>query len=168
MSRTFTRSKPLAAVIGAVLGALTVGATASPASAQARVEVGLLDCAVEGGAGFIFGSTKELRCEFRHSGGRTEPYFGVIKKFGIDIGATSGGFIRWVVMAPTTEIGDGALAGNYGGVSAEATVGVGLGANALVGGMDQSFALQPFSVQSQSGLNFAAGVASLELRSAGN
>jgi hypothetical protein len=57
----------------------------------------------------------------------------------------------------------GALAGNYVGVGASAAVGVGGGANALVGGSGRSFTLQPFSAQAQTGVNLAAGVASLEL-----
>jgi hypothetical protein len=37
-----------------------------PANGQAveRVELGVLECAVDGGTGFIFGSTKDLRCTF--------------------------------------------------------------------------------------------------------
>jgi len=57
----------------------------------------------------------------------------------------------------------GALAGTYTGVSAEATVGLGLGANVLLGGSNKSFALQPISVQGQVGVNIAAGVARLDL-----
>ena len=44
------------------------------------------------------------------------------------------------------------------------TAGVGVGANALVGGSNNTIALQPVSVQGQTGLSIAAGVASLELR----
>ena len=133
--------------------------------AQERVEIGLLDCVVGSGRGFIFGSTKDLHCEFRATDGYVEPYFGAIKKYGLDIGSTDSSVIRWAVLAPTRNYEPGVLDGEYVGVSAEATVGVGLGANALVGGFGKSFALQPFSVQSQSGLNFALGVAELDLRS---
>ena len=57
-----------------------------------------------------------------------------------------------------------ALAGNYGGASAEATVGAGVGANVLVGGSNRTIQLQPLSVQGQTGLNVAAGVTGIELR----
>jgi hypothetical protein len=60
----------------------------------------------------------------------------------------------------------GALAGEYGGASAEATVGAGLGANVLVGGSDRTVSLQPVSVQGQAGLNLAVGVSGLTLRPA--
>jgi hypothetical protein len=57
----------------------------------------------------------------------------------------------------------GALAGTYGGASAEATLAIGVGANVLVGGSNQAFALQPLSVQGQIGLNFAVGITNLTL-----
>ena len=90
---------------------------------------------------------------------------GSITKFGLDLGATAGGEMVWAVFAPTNRK-FGALAGDYGGATAEATVGVGLGANVLVGGSDRTVALQPVSVQGQAGLNVAAGVTDLRLRPA--
>jgi hypothetical protein len=71
----------------------------------------------------------------------------------------------WVVYAPTNRK-FGALAGHYGGASAEATVGAGVGANVLVGGSNHTVTLQPVSVQGQAGLNVAAGVAEIDLRPA--
>ena len=72
--------------------------------------------------------------------------------------------LGWAVFAPTRDIGPGDLAGNYGGVTAGAAVGVGANANVLVGGSNRSIALQPLSLQGQAGLNLAVGVAALELR----
>lgn len=137
-----------------------------PAHADASVKIGLLDCVVEGGAGFIIGSTKALTCTFDPANGhRTERYRGTVKKFGLDIGRTERAFIKWIVLAPTaSSYTRGALAGNYAGLSAEATAGVGVGANALVGGSGRSFVLQPVSVQAQEGLNLAVGFTSFELR----
>ena len=57
----------------------------------------------------------------------------------------------------------GSLAGEYVGVSAEETVIVGLGANALVGGNENTIALQPLSIQGQVGLNLAVGVTRMVL-----
>ena len=59
----------------------------------------------------------------------------------------------------------GELAGTYAGATEEATIGVGLGANVLVGGSNQTVALQPVSVQGQAGVNLAIGFAELQLRS---
>ena len=136
---------------------------APQAEAQARVEIGVLTCTVRGGTGFIIGSTKDLRCRFNRPG-RDEFYYGSISKFGLDIGTTKQSTIAWAVLAPTANLRPGSLNGNYGGVSAEATIGLGVGANALVGGSSKSIILQPLSVQAQQGLNLAAGVAALQLR----
>ena len=157
--------KPLSAI--AVVAMAAALALPIPASAQAnRTKVGTLSCDISGGIGLIITSKKELTCMFTPSQpGPKEVYVGSITKFGLDLGATAGGEMVWAVYAPSTRK-FGALAGNYGGATAEATVGAGLGANVLVGGSDRTVALQPVSVQGQAGLNVAAGVADLRLRPA--
>ncbi len=143
--------------------ALCALAAIAPAHA-AHVEVGVLNCTVYGGAGLVFGSTKDLDCTFKGTSGGTEHYRGSINKFGLDLGFTSKSQIIWTVFAPSADLPAGALSGNYGGVSAEATVGLGVGANALVGGSNDTVALQPVSVQGQQGLNVAVGISQLQLR----
>jgi Protein of unknown function (DUF992) len=155
MARAFTIS------VGAA--AIAALATVSGAQGQSRVEVGVLTCMASGSTGFIIGSTRDLRCRFNRQG-KDEFYSGTINKFGLDIGTTKQAQISWAVLAPTASLPRRSLVGTYGGVSAEATVGVGVGANALIGGSDKSIVLQPLSVQAQEGLNIAAGVASLQLR----
>lgn len=145
--------------------------TLAPATvhAQEGVKLGLLDCVVEGGAGFIIGSTKDVSCTYAPADEAmpAEQYFGVISKFGLDIGVTGATIMQWLVLAPAPDVYEpGALAGDYVGASAEASAGVGVGANLLVGGSDESFTLQPVSVQTQTGVNLALGVTSFELRSA--
>ncbi len=139
------------------------------AQAQDKVEIGRLECTVEGGIGLIIGSSKDAVCSFYDSKA-TEPvevYYGKVNKFGLDIGITDQSVIQWLVLAPTTDAyRPGALAGQYVGLSAEATVGVGAGANALVGGSDDSFMLQPVSIQGQTGLNVALGITGFQLRTA--
>lgn len=148
------------------LAAAAIGAVAAfaPAAQAAHVEAGVLNCTVYGGAGLIFGSTKDLECTFQGASGGAEHYRGTITKFGLDLGFTSKSKIIWTVLAPSADLPSGALAGNYGGVSAEATVGLGVGANALVGGSNDTVALQPVSVQGQQGLNLAVGISQLQLR----
>jgi len=143
---------------------LTVALAGSAVPAVAgHVEIGVLTCHVSGGIGFVFGSSKDLDCTFK--GPRSvEHYFGAIDKFGLDLGFTDRSKIVWTVFAPTRDVEPGSLAGKYGGVSAEATVGLGVGANALLGGSRDSIALQPLSVSGQEGLNIAVGVAALRLR----
>lgn len=142
-------------------------AVAFAVPAQADSKVGTLDCDVSAGVGMVITSQKGVRCVFTPTTTRKpEIYAGAITKFGLDVGFTSGGKMIWAVYAPTTAKLRGALSGNYAGASAEATVGAGLGANALVGGNNQTITLQPISIQGQAGLNLAVGVAGLRLNQA--
>lgn len=150
--------------ISALALATALVTSISPAMAQSRVEVGMLECRGST-TSFVVGSVTELGCTFRPSGGgRGEPYHATIRRVGVDIGINQQVAMAWAVFAPTRNVGRGDLAGNYVGGSASATVGVGVGANALVGGSGNTFALQPVSLQGQTGLGVAAGVASLDLR----
>jgi hypothetical protein len=142
---------------------LAAGTLVSATQAEAAVKVGVLNCSVESGWGVIFGSSRDLRCTYGPTQGPPEHYYGKISKFGVDIGYTSGGVVVWDVVAPASGTRPGALAGDYAGATAGATVGVGLGVNALVGGLDRSFALQPVSFEGNKGLNVAAGIGSMNL-----
>lgn len=158
-------AKPLSAYTAlAAVAALAVPfAWPVSAMAQPRTKAGTLTCDVSAGVGLIVASKKAVTCLFTPTQpGPREVYVGSINKFGLDVGATSGGELMWSVFAPSNKK-FGALAGQYGGAGAEATVGAGLGANVLVGGSDRTVALQPLSVQGQTGLNLAVGVAGLEL-----
>lgn len=151
----------------AVAGALAVSAVALATAAPAQgsgVRVGVLNCRESSGWGFIVGSTRDLRCVFVHDGRVVAHYRGNIDKFGVDVGYHSGGILTWAVIAPTNGPPPGSLNGHYGGLTAGATVGVGLSANALVGGLDRSIALQPLSVEGEEGLNVAAGVGAMTLQ----
>jgi hypothetical protein len=150
-----------------MLSATMLGAVALAGSADAAthgVKVGELTCGVASGWGFVFGSTKDLRCVFRQNDRKPVHYTGSINKFGVDIGYTEGGVLVWEVVAPTSDVRPGALEGDYVGVSAGATAGIGVGANVLVGGFDKSFSLQPLSVSGNKGLNVAAGIGSITLK----
>jgi hypothetical protein len=152
--------------IVAVATATVSVAFALSADAGERIEIGLLTCGVEGGASFIFGSTRELRCVFRGSpGDEGERYEGAIHKYGLDIGITNTAYLTWTVFAPS-RVRAGALAGKYYGVSADASAVIGGGANVLAGGSGNTISLQPLSVQGQTGLNAAVAVAEVELRPA--
>lgn len=150
--------------------ALAMGGVALAGSANAAphgVKVGDLVCNVASGWGFIFGSSRDLHCTFHGNDSRHhEHYVGSISKFGVDIGYTEGGVLVWGVFAPSSDIRPGALEGDYAGATASATVGVGLGANVLVGGLDKSIALQPLSLEGNKGLNVAAGIGAISLKSA--
>jgi hypothetical protein len=153
--------KKLCAAIGLVGLAASLSAAAQ---AQSGVRVGTLTCQVASGWGFVFGSSKSLHCTFAPAPGRAEFYAGTINKFGVDIGYTQGGVLVWAVFAPTANLAPGALNGNYVGATGSATVGVGVGANVLVGGSNSTISLQPVSFEGNTGLNVAAGIGSISLR----
>jgi hypothetical protein len=151
-------------ILGVAAASVLAAETAVAQRTGERVQAGTLTCDISGGIGFIIGSQKTLNCSFVPAvPGPPEFYAGVISKLGLDLGGTTGGVMVWAVYAPTSR-GAGSLAGTYGGASAEATVGAGVGANILVGGSNRTIQLQPLSVQGQTGINVAAGVAEIELQ----
>ena len=152
-------------MIGTAATVAVLACSGAANAAPAGIRVGELTCNVASGFGFIFGSSKDLHCTYRGNGHR-EHYTGSISKFGVDIGYTEGGVLVWGVFAPTSDMRQGALEGNYVGASAQANVGIGVGANALIGGLDKSISLQPLSVEGSKGLNVAAGIGSISLKSA--
>jgi Protein of unknown function (DUF992) len=153
--------------LGLLFGALGLAAglvvIAAPAHAQGGAQVGTLTCNVASGWGFVFGSSKALRCTFAPASGAPEHYAGSIQKFGVDIGYTKAAVLIWGVLAPTSNLAPGALAGNYVGATGSATVGVGAGANVLVGGSNRTISLQPVSFEGSTGLNVAAGIGEISL-----
>jgi hypothetical protein len=149
------------ALIVAALAA--IGLVSGNAEARSGVKVGMLSCGIAGGVGMILGSSKRIDCVYQPSGGgRPEHYSGRINKLGVDIGITNQSVVVWAVFAPG-KVNKGGLQGTYVGASAEATAVLGLGANALIGGFKRSVGLQPLSIQAQTGLNVAAGIAELVL-----
>lgn len=151
-----------------VCAAFGLFALTSVTQAQAPIQIGVLDCNVSGGVGFVITSQRALACTLQPTANRPpEFYAGTITRVGIDIGVTGPARMQWIVFAATANPAPGALAGDYIGASGEATFGAGLGANALVGGFGRSIALQPVSVQAQTGVSLAAGVAALKLEPRG-
>jgi len=136
----------------------------TPAQAQG-IQVGVLTCNVASGFGFVFGSSRAVNCTYSPTGGGGPPqhYVGAINKFGVDIGYLQGGVIVWGVVSPTANLAPGSLSGTYAGATGSATVGVGAGANVLIGGSGNSIALQPVSIEGTTGLNVAAGIAEMSL-----
>ena len=140
-----------------------LAATVASANALPAVRAGVLQCQGGQNVGFVVGSTTSLECVFQSEGRPPEPYLATLHRIGLDLGVTEQTKLTWAVNAPTGRVRRGDLAGNYGGIGANASVGVGGGGNFLVGGPQNSYALQPISVQGQTGLNVAAGVANIEL-----
>jgi len=159
---SFSRS-----VSGALLAAGLLAAATAPAAAQSRVQVGVLMCDVAPAVGFVLGSVREMTCNLQSRA--TEPftvlgtYKGTIARFGLDLGVTSSGALGWAVFAPTTSLSPSDLGGTYVGASADAAIGIGGGANVLLGGSSQTIALQPLSISGITGVAIAAGIADLTL-----
>lgn len=148
----------------AALAAAAVALLASgPALAQAKVKAGTLTCSGGAGVGLVLGSKKTYDCKYVSVSGISERYSASITKIGLDIGVTDKSTLVWAVLA-ATEVPQRGLAGNYAGATADAAIGIGGGANVLLGGSNNSIALQPVSVQGQTGLNLAVGVAELSIR----
>lgn len=150
--------KPLLA-----LAALALAAVPGAASAQSTVKVGTLECDVSAGIGMFLVQKQTMKCVFKTDEGGSEAYTGKIDEYGLAIGKVDAGQLIWGVLAPAKGLPKGALAGSYGGVGAQATVGAGLGANVLVGGTGRAFSLQPLSLEGQTGINIAAGVTTVTL-----
>jgi len=149
-------------VVAATLFGLAVTATA-PASAS---EIGLLTCKSPQTTGYILWSSTAYDCVFQSSvGGGTQYYSGVINRAGAELGWSGNIGLAWIVIAASGKVGPGTLEGGYGGVSAGAAIGVGVRANALVGGLPNSITLQPVSVEGETGLNARATVTGLWLTS---
>jgi hypothetical protein len=152
---------PVSAALAALMGSLTAAIAQQP---MQRVQVGVLECRGAASVGFIVGSVTNLGCVFRSDNMPEDRYIATIRKVGLDLGITQESALAWGVFAPVARLGPGGLSGNYAGAQGSASIGVGLGGNALFGGSANSIALQPLSVQGQVGLNVAAGLETLELR----
>jgi hypothetical protein len=149
-----------------IRSALFVGLifTTAPAQSQGHsIRQGVLTCRTSASIGLIVGSRQRLACQFKADRGWTQNYAGTIGRLGLDVGVTAGGVMVWAVLASTANVPRGALAGTFVGASGDASLGVGAGANLLVGGTRRSVSLQPLSLEGQVGVNLALGVARMRL-----
>lgn len=164
MSMTMPVRKIKLALAAALALAITAVMPTVPAMAAGKhIKVGVLTCAAGPKIGLLITSKQKISCSFQPDAHEGEHYSGTIREYGLDIGVTAASVIVWAVFASQSDYVPGSLAGTYVGVSAEQTIILGLGANLLVGGSEDSLALQPLSVQGQAGLNLAIGVSKLEL-----
>ncbi len=150
--------------LAAIAATMLAASFAQAQQPMQRVQVGVLECRGAASVGFIVGSVTNLGCVFRSDNMPEDRYVATIRKVGLDLGITQESALAWGVFAPVARLGPGDLSGNYAGAQGSASVGVGVGGNALIGGSANSIALQPLSVQGQVGLNIALGVEGLELR----
>ena len=147
----------------ATAAAMMAGAV-SQGAAQQGVQIGVLECRGGENVGMIIGSTSRLGCLFNVPGQPPFRYVATVRKFGLDLGFTDQTALAWTVLAPTRGVGPGDIAGTYAGASGSASLGVGAGANVLIGGSGNTIQLQPVSLQGQVGFNLQVGLESIELR----
>jgi len=153
----------LSSLLGVAFAAL-VASFATANAQQQGVRVGVLECRGGQNVGMVITSATTMECVFRSEGRRPEPYLARVSRFGVDLGVTENTSLAWAVHAPTQRVGRGDLAGSYGGVGGNVSFGFGGGGNLMWGGSQNSFALQPLSLQGQTGVNVAGGVVGLELQ----
>jgi hypothetical protein len=127
----------------------------------------MLTCKLNPSIGFIIAGHQSMECRFvQNAPFPPEAYEGALNTIGIDIGITAGGVLGWAVFAPTVGIPAGSLAGEYIGASGDLGLGVGVGANVMVGGSGRSIALQPVSLEGSVAIDVALGASGLQLRPA--
>ena len=152
-------------IAATVLAALIFAAPASAQTPKTWTQVGMLTCKLNPSIGSIIAGHQTMECRYVPSeGGPPQAYEGALNTVGIDIGISAGGVLGWAVLAPTGGIPAGALAGEYVGASGDLGIGIGAGANVLIGGSARTFALQPISLEGSIAVNVALGVSGLKLR----
>jgi len=140
----------------------------SSTQASSSVETGGLTCyKVEGGYNFIITSKAHARCVFKNKDALEAWYKG---ETGVGLGIN----LKWnaeqtlyfgVLSSTRAFVPEGDfLSGNYAGAGADVAVGVGLGAQVLIGGSDKTTGLQP-AVATSKGVGVAAGLTYLNLES---
>lgn len=155
----------LLAAGGLFTSASLFGSVPAVASSDPGVKAGILECSIASGWGMVLASSRSAECVYTPAKGASERYTGSVSKFGVDIGYLSSATILWAVFAPSADVAPGALDGTYFGATVGATAVYGAGANVLIGGGSNSIALQPVSVEGNSGFNLAAGVGTISLSS---
>jgi ABC-type amino acid transport substrate-binding protein len=145
-----------------------ISVLAAPADAQSPrswTQAGMLRCVVNPSIGFIIAGHQSMECRFTQNPPiPPQAYEGALNMIGLNIGISAGGVFAWAVLAPTVGIPAGALAGEYVGASGDIGLGLGAGANVLVGGSARTIALQPISLEGSVAVDVALGVSALKLR----
>ena len=125
------RRGPTPISAAALFASLTGAVAQQRMQPMQRVQVGILECRGAASVGFIVGSVTNLGCVLRADGIPEDRYIATIRKVGLDLGITQESALAWAVFAPVARLGPGDLSGNYAGAQGSASIGVGLGGNAL-------------------------------------
>ena len=150
-------------ILASMISGMALGLVAAPAVAQTSTKAGILSCDVSAGVGLILAQKQTLRCIFTPASGAASMSIPAVSMNMASRWRGGAGASGVGVLAPVEGVPHGALAGTYAGVGGEATAGVGLGANALIGGTGRAFSLQPVSIEGQVGVNVAGGITTVTL-----
>jgi len=140
------------------------------AETSAGSELGTLTCKTvpNSGLSLIIHSTEDVTCTFKGSAGGAEEHYkgetGV--GLGFDVFVNRETTMVYSVMVVNTKAGNHQLAGKYFGGGGSATVGAGVGAQALIGGGEKNVSLQPLALSGSTGGGVSGGVTYLYLEAA--
>ena len=156
-----------ASAIAAVFGTIVAVIPAQVSAEAGGVKVGTLACEMSGEKTSLFITSRTpLTCTFSNGVG-TEKYEGETGiAFGVDMQWEENKELVFAIVALTSDyrIGSYALEGTYVGAKGSAAVGIGIGANVLIGGGEKSISLQPVSLERSTGFGAALGVGYLSLK----
>jgi hypothetical protein len=131
----------------AILMAILLTLAAKSAPAQHGFEIGKLECVLVDTRNLIIRSEQTFDCEFLPISGEPETYTGRMTRTGVDLTVRRRFVMIWAVLSPTEVArAPGSLAGTFVGGGADVALGLGFGAQALVGGGSNAFTLQPLSI----------------------
>jgi hypothetical protein len=148
----------------AVVAAVAAIFASSPASAQHFERVGTLECSVAPNVSYVVGSHRTAGCTFYALNRRElHRYRADIGRIGVDLNVSAGGVLVWAVHAHNRRLFRGDLRGAYTGASGNIALGLGLGGNVLLGGSNNTVALQPVSGEGNIGVGVSLGAARLVL-----
>ena len=165
MSRSITPGRLVPLIIAFVIAGMPPFGARAQAQGQNWTQSGMLRCKLNPSIGFVIFGHQSMECRFVPSlPAPPQIYEGALNTVGIDVGVVGAGGLAWAVLAPTSGVSAGALAGEYVGASGDIALGAGVGANVLIGGSQRSFALQPVSVEGSVALDVTLGLSALQLR----
>ncbi|MDQ6981964.1 MAG: DUF992 domain-containing protein [Mariprofundus sp.] len=151
----------------ALTASLFMAAPVFSGESTAGTKIGVLTCDIVPGSGYnlIIHSTADVTCKYDSTDASSTEYY--IGETGIGLGINlqydAARKLVFTVLAADTKRGNHKLAGKYIGAGGSASVGVGVGAQVLVGGGDKSISLQPV-IEGSKGIGAAAGVTYLYLQ----
>lgn len=148
-----------ATALAAALAVPTFAAADDPG-----VEVGTLTCEQHDRVNLVVWSDATFVCTLRSETSDDKVYEGRISKVGADLTVDKIETMAWTVFAPTLDMEDDVLVGEYVGASADAAVGSGGGARVLVGGFENSINLQPVALSGETGFGVAAGIENFTIK----